>query len=136
MAIDAKEADMDAFMEKPFKLDELTAVYINLLARDQRNQGDITGTPGVDAGPTSLRAITRGRRSIRNVTPNAKIFVDASESNAVVASQAVGSTDIVTMTESPENGAVKPTFDLVLPPISQNGMIKGINLTTKVHAMN
>ena len=84
MAVDAEEAGMDAFMDKPFKLEELTAVYTKLLERNHRNQRDIpthqsTGTPGVDTDPSSLGTAARGPRSIRKVTPNAKIFVDANE---------------------------------------------------------
>ena len=92
MAVDAEEAGMDAFMDKPFKLEELTAVYIKLLERENRNQRDIPTQPtavplGVDTDtPSGLGVVARGPRSIRKVTPNVKIFVDASEVDDVTAS--------------------------------------------------
>ena len=84
MAVDAEEAGMDAFMDKPFKLEELTAVYIKLLKRDNRNQLSIRQT-------TYARGdVARRPRLIRNVTPNAKIFVDAAEVDDVIALQVGG----------------------------------------------
>ena len=59
MAVDAEEAEMDACMNKPFKLAELTAVYAKILECDNRNQRDLsthrtTVTPGVDIHPLGL----------------------------------------------------------------------------------
>ena len=91
MAVEAEEAGMDAFMNKPFKLEELTALYNKILVRYDRNQQDTstqqaTVTHGVTQETPSLMVV-RGPRSIRNVTPNAKIFVDASELDDIIASQ-------------------------------------------------
>ena len=156
MAVDAEEAGMDAFMDKPFKLEELTAVYTKLLARDNQSTRPTTGTPGVDtqAAPL-LGAVARGPRSIYNVTKNAKIFIDAGELDDISASQTGGATS------SLEQDGASPTYFMVVaegnvakisdktaaagyaqPPLtggdgSGNGMISGIKLTSaKVHAAN
>ena len=94
MAVEAEEAGMDAFMNKPFKLEELTALYNKILVRYDRNQQDTstqqaTVTHGVTQETPSLMVV-RGPRSIRNVTPNAKIFVDASELDGMITSQMCG----------------------------------------------
>ena len=95
MAVDAEEAGMDAFMNKPFKLEELAALYVKILERHNRKQRDIstrqiTATPGVDTISIPLETIVCGPRSICNVTPNAKIFVDASELDGMITSQMCG----------------------------------------------
>ena len=90
MAVDAEEAGMDAFLEKPFKLEELTAVYIKLLERDRRNQRDLSSrqlavATGIEAGTITLGPLALGPRSIRKITPNAKIFVDSKEFDDMIA---------------------------------------------------
>ena len=111
MAIDAEEAGMDAFMDKPFKLEELTAVYIKLLERDHRNQCDrsirtTTLTPGVDTD-----TVARGPRSLCNVTKNAKIFVDVDELHDMIASQI--DTTIVSL--GMEQDGTSPTVAVAIP---------------------
>ena len=114
MAVDAEEAGMDAFMDKPFKLEELTAVYTKLLERNHRNQRNHstrqpTVLPGVDTDtPSGLGVVARGPRSIRKVTPNVKIFVDASEVDDVTASPMGG--DISSL----EQDGASPTVALVV----------------------
>ena len=106
MAIDAEEAGMDAFMEKPFKLEELTAVYTKILERDHRHANhQTTLTPGVDT--ESLGVVVCGPRSICKVTLNAKIFVDASELGEMIASQTGGVVPVTfAVSESAEKGEV------------------------------
>lgn len=82
MAIDAEAAGMDAFMEKPFKLEELIAVYIKLMERDRQS----TVRPDIDAVTSSIEPTSRSR-SIWNVTKNVKIFVDANELNDMTSLQ-------------------------------------------------
>ena len=155
MAVDAEEAGMDAFMDKPFKLEELTAVYIKLLERENRNQRDIPTQPtavplGVDTDtPSGLGVVARGPRSIRKVTPNVKIFVDASEVDDVTASpmggdisslEQDGSSTIaaVVVQESDKKGMVETvTAQPSAGSGSGNGMIGGIkNNSAKVYAVN
>ena len=146
MAVDAEEAGMDAFMNKPFKLEELAAVYVKILERHNRKQRDIstrqiTSTPSTDAISQAVR------RSIRNVTPNAKIFVDPSEFDDTSISQLGGassslerngSSPTVAVLESEwkgmmETGQVQPTTGFS----TANGMNSGITSNNaKEHAAN
>ena len=124
MAVEAEEAGMDAFMEKPFRLEELTALYIKLLERDNRNQRDNFTRPGVDTlgvdtpWPT---AVVRRQRLIRNVTPSTKIFIDASQQD--------GTPTIVIAKTSQ-----KITTDPLTGSGIDNGTISGFS--AKVHAEN
>ena len=135
MAVDAEEAGMDAFMDKPFKLEELTAVYVKLLEGENRHQRDRatlppTRTQSIDIDTPPLGTVA-GPRLIRNVTPNAKIFVDASESDDMMIISHVGSdisspTVAVAVSESELKGKVEASP--VQPPTgssSGNGMTSG-----------
>ena len=152
MAVDAEEAGMDAFMDKPFKLEELIAVYTKILVRDNQNQRVVSASQtaassGVDVD--SLGAIVRGPRSVCNVTKNAKIFIDASELNDMFASQmAVDKCSLeqdgtlptiaVVVSESEWKGKLE-TGPAQLPTGSGIGsdMISEIKLNSaKVHAAN
>ena len=87
MAVDAEEAGMDAFMNKPFKLEELSAVYVKLLARDQKNQYDLTtcetaSTPGIDKETLTLWSASHmdgGALEEKERLPNVAVAVLESE---------------------------------------------------------
>ena len=129
MAVEAEEAGMDAFMEKPFRLEELTAVYIKLLERENRNQRVVSAvqpilTSGLDTG--TLGAVPRGStsRSIRNITKNAKIFVDASEfefDDAIASQVGVNTSELAQDGTSP---------NVAVPMAGSQGEISVENQTT------
>ena len=114
MAVDAEEAGMDAFMVKPFKLEELTAVYIKLLERNHRNQRDI---------PTRPTPVTHG--------------VDTADTPTLGTASHMGGVAVV-VSESEWNG--KGETGQVQPPTgsgSGKGIISGIkHNNAKVHATN
>ena len=127
MAVDAEESGMDAFMVKPFKLEELTAVYIKLLERNHRNQRDIPTRPtpvthGVDTADTP----TLGTASHMG---GGKSSLEEEETSPSVA---------VVVSESEWNG--KGETGQVQPPTgsgSGKGIISGIkHNNAKVHATN
>lgn len=141
MAIDAEAAGMDAFMDKPFRLEDLTAVYIKLLERGHPSQRK-TSTHQTKESP-HVAVISTTDRLIRNVTPNAKIFVNVSEFDDVVAPQIVGDSSSLAGT-SPTGIAVaavaaseserKRMSGSVSPPVrSGSGIIPN---SSKVHAAN
>ena len=149
MAVEAEEAGMDAFMEKPFRLEELTAVYVKLLERDNRTQRDGSAPPGVN---TSLGIAVRSHRSIRNITPNAKIFIDSDEFDNITATQIDGETSLLEQDGTPPTTAMsvserkvaetsqKVTTDhaqLLTGSGIDNGTISGLkHSSAKVHAEN
>ena len=141
MAVDAEEAGMDAFMDKPFKLEELTAVYTKLLERNHRNQRNHstrqpTVLPGVDTDtPSGLGVVARGPRSIRKVTPNAKIFVDASELDDVVASQVVGDSTFLEQNGTAPTAAVAVLESEWIGKV-ENGTVNGIGMVNEVMSNN
>ena len=161
MAVDAEEAGMDAFMDKPFKLEELTAVYVKLLEIQNQNQGDqftclTTRTPGDDTDTLSLGTVpvARRHRSIRSVTPSAKIFIDAGEWDDIIASHGGGDSSlleqggislnapvVVAVPERKSVGNLQKTasgqFQISAGSNSGDGMIGGItHKHAKVHAEN
>ena len=135
MAVDAEEAGMDAFMDKPFKLEEITAVYIKLLERETQS------TPSVDTAPLH-GVVAHGPRSIYNVTKNAKIFIDASELDEMIASQIIGDSMSLEGTSLTTAVAVSTEWETVKNAQNEsdrgNGVIGGIkhNNIAKVHAEN
>ena len=135
MAVDAEEAGMDAFMEKPFKLEELTAVYIKLLERDQRNQREQSSRETSQAVTSSAdTGVVAGvPRSSFNVTKNAKIFVDAGDLKSICASQD-GTSPIVAVavTESERKGKMVTCPD---EPIIVSGSRMN-HSSSRVHAAN
>ena len=76
IAVEAEEAGMDAFMEKPFKLDDLAMIYPKILeCRERESSGMSLKTAGADATTTIVP------RLIRPITTNAKIFVNSAASS-------------------------------------------------------
>ena len=152
MAVDAEDAGMDAFMDKPFKLEDLTAVYIKILERDQRHSNhQSTVTPSIVDVSSLLGVVVRAHRSIRNVTPNAKIFIDASELDYMVPALIGGNSSLLEQDGTSPTVAVavperkvatmadKPATCHVQPPtecVSVNSMINGITQNAKVHVAN
>ena len=137
MAVDAEAAGMDAFMDKPFRLEELTAVYIKLMERDQRNQRELSSreTPQAVTSSADIGVVARGPRSSFNVTKNAKIFVDAGDLKSMRASQD-GTSPIVAVavTESERKGKVVNGPD---EPVIASGSGSGTNhSSSRVHAAN
>ena len=152
MAVDAEEAGMDAFMDKPFKLEELTAVYIKLLERDHRNNQRDTSTHQTtvvqDVNTVVLGAVVHNPRSIYKVTPNAKIFIDASELNDMLATHMIGDATSLeqdgtlpaaaaVMSKAEWKGKVE-TGSVQALTGSGNGnvLMTGITRNAKVHAAN
>ena len=140
ITVEAEEAGMDAFMDKPFKLEELTAVYTKLLEMNNQRDHASFGSIGIDTPSPGVTG--RTPRSIRNITSNARIFVDAKELDDLSASASpidgdptsveqkgtstktlstVGASDpelrgkVVTVTEKPMTGQNQ------LPPITRAG---------------
>ena len=75
IAIEAEEAGMDAFMNKPFKLDDLTIIYPKILECRQRELLNVSlKSTGDDT--------TVVPRMIKPITTNAKIFVARTVSNS------------------------------------------------------
>ena len=143
MAVDAEAAGMDAFMDKPFRLEELTAVYVKLLERDNRNQRVVSTYQMKESlgKDSSLGAVISADRLIRNITPNAKIFVDSHEFDDVVASQIVGdasslagTSPIIAVAVAASECNEKRMSGTVLPP-SRSGSGIYPN-SSKVHAAN
>ena len=121
IAIDAEEAGMDAFMNKPFKLDELTAVYTKLLENDHLSTRTTIVTP------TSIdKSRVSGPRLIRKITPNAKIFVN--EMDDLTVSQMNGDVSVLEHNETSLTVPMKTMSD----PIGMSSGKKQNHV--KVHA--
>lgn len=134
MAVDAEAAGMDAFMDKPFKLEELTAVYIKLMERDQRNQRELTTreTPQTMTSIADTGIVALGPRLSFNVTKNAKIFVDAGDLKSIRASQDCTLPVVaVALTESDRQ-------EKVVTGPGETTIVNGINHnnSSRVHAAN